>query len=261
LRDLGVSYFPSPDRAFRAIARLAGRRGEQGAAVDPVTLDLPHGGVIPEHAAKAALAPIGVRFPQGALAHTADEARAIADRLGYPVVIKAQARELSHKSDVGGVVLGLGDSAALTEGWDRLHANLAEHAPGVVLDGVLVEKMGAPGLELIVGARNDPDWGLVILVGFGGIQAEVRKDVRLLPADLPVAAIVGELRKLKSAALLDGWRGAPALDVGAVAELVAALGRALLGTPAIREIDLNPVVVYPRGEGAVALDALILADG
>lgn len=260
LRELGVSYFPSPDRAFRAIARLASVRQTATATVDPITLALPHGGVVPEHAAKTALAPIGVVFPQGALARSADEARAIADRIGYPVVIKAQARDLSHKSDVGGVVLGLGDAAALAAGWEQLHANLAQHAPGVPLDGVLVEKMGARGVELIVGARNDPEWGPVILVGFGGVQAEILKDVRLLPATLSVQSIATELRQLKSGALLDGWRGAPALDVEAVAGLVAALGRALLGTPAIREIDLNPVVVYAKGKGAVALDALILAE-
>lgn len=260
LRDLSVCYFPSPDRAFRAIARLAAARGEGGTTAAPIALDLPHGGVIPEHTAKAALAPTGVRFPQGALARTADEARAIADRIGYPVVLKAQARELSHKSDVGGVVLGLGDADELAAGWLRLQANLAAHAPGVLLDGVLVEKMGARGVELIVGARNDPEWGPVVLVGFGGVQAEILKDVRLLPAGLSASAVAGELRKLKSGALLDGWRGSPALDVDAVAELVATLGRALLGTPAIREVDLNPVVIYPKGEGAVALDALILAE-
>ncbi|WP_174297693.1 acetate--CoA ligase family protein, partial [Sphingomonas bacterium] len=144
--------------------------------------------------------------------------------------------------------------------WARLHADVAARAPGLALDGVLVEAMGARGIELIVGARNDPDWGPVILVGFGGVQAEILKDVRLLPPDLTPAAIVAELRALKSGALLDGWRGSPALDVEAVAGIIAALGRVLRGTPAIREIDLNPVVVYPRGQGAVALDALILAD-
>ena len=132
--------------------------------------------------------------------------------------------------------------------------------PGIVLDGVLVEAMGARGVELIVGARNDPEWGPVILVGFGGVKAEMLQDVRLLPADLTHEAIVAELRKLKQGALLDGFRGSPALDVDAVAELIAGLGRVLAGTPAIREIDLNPVIVYPEGEGVVALDALMLAD-
>jgi hypothetical protein len=123
---------------------------------------------------------------------------------------------------------------------------------------VLIEKMGQRGLELIVGARNDPEWGPVILAGFGGVQAEILQDVRLLPADLTHEGIVRELNMLKSAALLRGFRGSPALDVAAVAELIARVGRLLLAEPSIREIDLNPVIVYPQGEGAIALDALML---
>jgi len=124
---------------------------------------------------------------------------------------------------------------------------------------VLVEAMGARGVELIIGARNDPDWGAVILVGFGGVQAEILQDVRLLSPDLSRDAIIAELRALKSGALFDGWRGAPALDVDAVADIIATLGQLLRGTPEIREIDLNPVVVYPTDHGAIALDALIFA--
>ncbi len=125
-----------------------------------------------------------------------------------------------------------------------------------MLDGALLETMGARGTELIVGARSDPDWGPVILVGFGGVTAEILQDVRLLTPDLPIEAIIGELHQLKQAALLRGFRGAPALDVAAVAQIIATLGRILLTEPAIREIDLNPVILYP--EGAVALDALML---
>lgn len=260
LRALNVPYFPSPDRAFRAIARLGAAHDFAKTTDEPVTASLPMGGVIPEYRAKQLLAPIGIPFPEGGFATSVAEAQAVAARIGYPVVIKAQAPALSHKSDAGGVILNLADDAALAEGWARLHANIATHAPGLTLDGVLVEAMGARGVELIVGARNDPEWGPVILVGFGGVQAEILQDVRLLPADLTPEAIVGELRKLKSGALLDGWRGSPALDVGAVAAIVGNVGRLLRGTPAIREIDLNPVIVYPQGQGAVALDALILAD-
>jgi len=260
LRTLNVPYFPSPDRAFRAIARLGAAHDFAKTADEPVTASLPMGGVIPEYRAKQLLAPIGIPFPEGGFATSVAEAQAVAARIGYPVVIKAQASALSHKSDAGGVILNLADDAALAAGWARLHANIATHAPGLTLDGVLVEAMGARGVELIVGARNDPEWGPVILVGFGGVQAEILQDVRLLPADLTPEAIVGELRKLKSGALLDGWRGSPALDVGAVAAIVGNVGRLLRGTPAIREIDLNPVIVYPQGQGAVALDALILAD-
>lgn len=259
LRALGVPYFPSPDRAFRALAALAhvAARDVSRASHEPLAIDAISPGVIPEYRAKQLLAPLGVPFPRGGFASSLDEAKAIAASIGYPVVIKAQAAALSHKSDAGGVILNLADEVALARGWDELHANIARHAPGMILDGVLVEAMGQRGVELIVGARNDPEWGPVILVGFGGVQAEILQDVRLLPPDLTRAAIAAELRRLKSGALLDGWRGSPALDVDAVADIVVALGRLLEAAPSIREIDLNPVVVYPIGQGAVALDALI----
>ena len=156
-------------------------------------------------------------------------------------------------------MLNLDNPDALARGWEGLHADVGAHAPDLALDGVLVEAMGKRGVELIIGARNDADWGPVILVGFGGIHAELLKDVRLIAHDLTPDAVAAELRQLKSAALFDGFRSSPALDIEAVAELVCTLGAILAGTPQIREIDLNPVVVYPRGEGVVALDALILA--
>jgi acyl-CoA synthetase (NDP forming) len=261
LRAIGVPYFPSPDRAFRALRHL-GKLAERDfgrADAAPVTLDLPSG-VIPEYRAKQLLAAVGIPFPTGGFATTVDEAKAIAARVGYPVAIKAQSAELSHKSDAGGVLLNIADDAALDTAWAKLYGNVAAYDAGIALDGAQVEAMGKRGVELIVGARNDPDWGPVILVGFGGVTAELLHDVRLLPVDLTHDAIVAELRALKQGVLLDGYRGSPALDVDAVARLIAGLGRALSGTPSIREIDLNPVVVYPRGEGVVALDALILTE-
>ncbi len=262
LRDLAIPCFPSTERAFRAIKRLNGLSSrdfgtDTGSAI---SIDLPAAGVIPEYRAKALLAPLGVSFPKGDLAVTLEEAKAIAAGVGYPVVLKAQSAEISHKSDVGGVILNLADEAALAEGWQKLHANIATHCPGQALEGVLIEAMGKRGIELIIGAKNDPDWGPVILVGFGGVMAELFHDVRLLPPDLTEPAIIRELNQLKSAALLRGFRGSPALDVGAVARLVAALGRLLLAHPQIRELDLNPVIVYPDGDGIVALDALMLIE-
>jgi acyl-CoA synthetase (NDP forming) len=263
LREIGVPYFPSADRVFRALrhlSRLAERDFAAGDAAPYSLSDLPVG-TVPEYRAKQLLGPAGIPFPKGGFAANLDNAKAVAAEVGYPVVLKAQAAALSHKSDAGGVILGIADDAALSEAWSRLYANVEAYSPGLKLDGALIEGMGARGTELIIGAKNDPEWGPVILVGFGGVQAELLKDVRLLPHDLSREAINAELRALKSGAILDGFRGSPALDVDAVADVVAALGSVLAGTPAIREIDLNPVVVYPKGQGAVALDALILADG
>ncbi|WP_312026691.1 acetate--CoA ligase family protein [Sphingomonas sp. J315] len=261
LRAIGVPYFPSPDRAFRALRHLGKLAERDFATADAATiaLDLPSG-VIPEYRAKQLLAPVGIPFPAGGFAADLGEAKAIAAKVGYPVAIKAQSADLSHKSDAGGVILNIADDAALDAAWERLFANVAAYDSAIALDGAQVEAMGKRGVELIIGARNDPEWGPVILAGFGGVTAELLHDVRLLPHDLTHDAIVAELRALKQGALLDGYRGSPALDVDAVATLIAGLGRVLAGTPSIREIDLNPVVVYPEGEGVVALDALILAD-
>ena len=263
LRALNVPYFPSSERAVRALARLGRWNGAVSAPLtrQPAKTAAFAGlaGVIPEWRAKSALASIGIPFPQGALATTSEEAAAIAAKIGYPVAIKAQSAELAHKSDVGGVIVGLRDEAALKEGWAKLADRVRRSRPSLALDGVLIEAMGAPGVELIVGGRNDPQWGPVVVVGFGGVQAEILKDSRLLATDMNDSEILAELDRLKSAVLLEGFRGSPRLDVEAVVRIVRAVGFLLLDEPSVREIDLNPVVIYPRGEGAVALDALIVA--
>ncbi len=263
LRKLGVPFFASAERVFRALARLSASQ-----PVDPgpiVRGDIPPvlaqaSGVVPEYRSKEILAAFGVALPKGAFARSVDEAVAAAEHIGYPVVLKAQSAELSHKSDAGGVLLGLETPEALRAGWARLFENVAHARPGLELDGVLIEAMGRKGVELIVGARNDRDWGPVLLVGFGGVMAELFHDARLIPANLPPREIALELDKLKSAALLRGFRGAPAVDVAAAAEIVAQLGTLIQSDPRIREIDVNPVVVYPAGEGAVALDGLLYID-
>jgi len=259
LRAEGVMYLPTAERALRALARVsAAGCGSDGSAVEVAPLaGLSAGVTVPEYRAKELLGTHGIVFPQGALVGSAEAAVAAAERLGYPVVLKAQAAALPHKSDAGGVVVGLADADAVRAGWAKLQAAVAAARPDLTLDGVLVEPMAARGIELIVGARNDPHWGATILVGFGGVSAELLHDVRLLPAGLDREAIAAELRRLRLAPLLDGFRGEPAMDVDAVAALVEALGNAVVATPAIREIDLNPVVVYPRGQGVIALDALI----
>jgi acyl-CoA synthetase (NDP forming) len=263
MRALGVPYFPSTERAFRAVQRLSAwaQRDFARSNAAPLVLNWPAGrSVVPEYQAKQLLAQAGITFAAGQFVNSEDEAVAAAAAVGWPVALKAQSAQLSHKSDAGGVILGLNSADELRAGWQRLHANVAAYDAAITLEGVLVEAMGRRGLELIVGARIDPQWGPVILVGMGGVTAEILHDVRLFDADLTLPAVRAELDQLQSAALLHGYRGSPRLDVEAVAELVVRLGQLLRGNPAIREIDLNPVVVYPAGQGAVALDALILLD-
>ena len=262
LRALSVPYFPSPERALRAVARLVARTAPvmTDDAAGPM-LDLPMaGGVVPEYCAKALLAKAAFVFPVAQLATDMAGAQAAAAAIGYPVVLKAQSPQLSHKSDAGGVAVGIADVGALAAAWERMTADVGAYLPGVALDGILVEAMGARGLETIVGARRDPDWGAAVLVGFGGVQAEILKDVTLVAPGTTREKIVAAIRGLRSGALLDGWRGGPRLDVDALAALVERLAAVMQANADVREIDLNPVILYPQGQGAVALDALMLVD-
>jgi acetate---CoA ligase (ADP-forming) len=262
MRNLGVPWFPSPERAIRALAQTTA--SPQVEEINPNTIQVPtisdlfkENGCLPEYKSKEVLSRIGISTPVGRLAKTEVEALHIAKEVGFPVALKAQSTDLPHKSEVGGVVLGIKSELDLADAWSSLHRNLERTRPGLRLEGVLVEKMGEKGVELILGARNDSQWGPVLLIGFGGVLAEAIKDIRLLPPDLPIAAIEEELMKLRCSPLLRGFRGSPALDVGSAAEAVYRLGHLIKSCPEIGEIDVNPLVIYAKGRGSVALDALI----
>ena len=266
----GVPLFRSADRALRALRRVAEygealTRAARAHSISPTALPLPGAvppnGIFAEHQGKGWLKAAGLPVPAGALATSADEAVGIAQTIGFPVVLKAQASDLPHKSDVGGVLVGLADEAALRAGWTKLLANVAAHRPELTLDGALVEAMGPRGLELVVGAKRDADWGPVVLVGLGGIWIEALKDVRLIPADMAEEDIVVELGRLKAATVLQGTRGAAGVDLAAIARVVTLVGAQMRANPAITEIDINPLVAYPAGsqQPVLALDALVVA--
>jgi acyl-CoA synthetase (NDP forming) len=171
--------------------------------------------------------------------------------------MKAQAAALSHKSDAGGVALNLTDAEGVRAAWAAMFANVAAYDASISLDGVLIEAMGQRGLEMIVGGRNDPEWGPVALVGFGGVTAELLADVALVTPGMSGQMIEAAVLGLRQAALLTGWRGSPPLDVEALSDLVQRVISLLCAEPALIELDLNPVVVHPKGQGVVALDALM----
>jgi len=262
LRARGIPWFPSNERAFRALARLGRQVGRIEVDHRPTATPLPgldaYHGVIAEYHAKSLLAPVGVPFPHGQFAADEDAAVSAAEALGFPVAMKAQSAALSHKSDAGGVVLNLADVAAVRAAWAQMHDAVAAYDSSIELDGVLIEAMGRRGIEMIVGGRNDADWGPVVLAGFGGVTAEILHDVRLITPELSQAEIEDELMQLKSAALLSGYRGGPALDVPALARLIRTVSAVLLAEPDLRELDLNPVILGPVGQGVTALDALIV---
>ncbi len=212
---------------------------------------------LPELESLELLRAAGLPVPAVERARDADEAVAAAGRIGYPVVLKLDATGLAHKSDVGGVRVGLSDADAVR----AAAAELLGIAPpaGATVRGLLVAAMAEPGIELIVGVRRDPQFGPAVLVGLGGVLAEALDDVAIRIAPVPREEALAMLDGLRGARLLDGFRGGPGVDRGAVADLVVAVGALAAARPDIRELDLNPVIAGPSG--ATIVDALVVLDG
>lgn len=210
-----------------------------------------------EYASKSYLAKLGIQIPRGVLAGNLLDASEAAAAIGFPVALKLQAPALPHKSDAGAVLLGINDETQFAQAWAKLQ-QIGSGYPDLAIDGVLVEAMAPRGLEMIVGARRDPDWEPVTLVGLGGIWAEALHDIRVLPVGLDLDEISEEIGRLRAAPLLRGMRGDAARDVAALAAVVQRIGALLDARPDIQEVDLNPATVYDVGQGVLALDALIV---
>jgi acyl-CoA synthetase (NDP forming) len=211
--------------------------------------------LVSELEAAALLARYGIGGPRERLASTAPVAVATAREIGYPVVLKVSSPAIVHKSDVGGVRVGLADDRAVAAAFDELRTIV--EGRGARFDGVLVQQQVVADLELIVGGRRDATFGPIVLVGFGGIEAEVLDDrvVRLAPIDVAAArAMLGELR---GGRLLGGFRGRPPVDVEALARLVAAASR-LVAEADVEELDLNPVLLRWGGPGAIPVDRRLI---
>ena len=205
---------------------------------------------------KQILAAMGVRTQMPEAARTADQAAAIAERNGFPVVLKLLSPDVTHKSDVGGVVLGLGTQAEVRDAFERIRGNLAKAIPSARFDGVAVQPMAAPGLELLVGVTRDRQFGPTVMVGLGGILVEVLKDTSIRIAPVGEGEALAMLSELKGGALLDGVRGSAAVDRNAIASLLVKISEFAARHPEIKEMDLNPVVAYPSGLSV--LDARML---
>lgn len=186
-----------------------------------------------------------------------DEAVAAAERIGWPVVVKLDAPGVAHKSEIGGVAIGIADPSALRLAVDRVLD--AGRAAGVEVRGILIEPAISSGIELIVGARRDPQFGPVVMVGLGGILADLLDDTATRLAPVTAVEAGAMLLELRGTAVLHGARGLPAVDLGAVGQLVVDLGRAMIDHPEWLEVDLNPVIAVATGP--IAVDALIVVQG
>jgi acyl-CoA synthetase (NDP forming) len=217
------------------------------------------GPVLTEAEAKALLARYGVPRPEEALVTSVDEAAAATARIGGAVALKVQSPDITHKTEAGAVALGVSGDAAVREAYRRVLASAEQANPDAAISGVLVQAMARPGQEIILGVTRDATFGPMLMVGLGGIHVEVLRDVVFAPVPLGSDEALSLLAELRGAAVLDGARGAPPADRTALAELIATLSRfAADHAELIEEIDLNPVIVHPQGQGLTVVDALIV---
>ena len=215
-------------------------------------------GAISEHAARHILAQAGVQMPPQRLVARRDELDAAAESLGFPLALKIQSPDIAHKTEIGGVRLGLTTAAGLRQAYDEVLAAARRLKPEARLEGVLLQPMARPGVEMIVGTIRDPGFGPLVMVGAGGVMTELFRDVsyRLAPVDADEALAM--LRELRAAPLLEGFRGAAPADVAALARLVAQLSDfAATYRDLVQEVEINPVITHASGQGCTVADLLL----
>jgi len=266
-----IAHYKSPVRCGRAMAavswyaeqqrRQAARRGEQPVRIEKNEIKQllkSKTGDVAEYQAKRVLAAYGIPVTREELAQSAQEAVAIARRIGYPVAIKVQSPDISHKTEARAVRLGIGSDAELAAAHDEVLANARAHNKSARIEGVLVQEMVKDGVEAILGVTNDPLFGPAVMFGLGGIFAEVLKDVsfRLAPVTASVAReMVEETAGYK---VLAGARGKPPADVDALVDAIARLSALAVDLKDhVAELDINPLFVFAKGGGVKAADALI----
>jgi len=269
LEEAGIPCFAFPERAVKALAGMAHIAESRSRELPPVksitAIDVAAvgtwrnavAGVTSHQLGLADLAPLFTAYgvPMGPMgtAKTPEEAVTVAERVGFPVALKVLSAQISHKSDVGGVVLDLCDGAAVRRAARMILDRTAAARPDAVLDGILVQAMAPAGKELLLGGLRDPQFGPLVMVGWGGIYVEVLADTaaRLAPVSPDEARTM--LSELKLARLLHGVRGEAPVDLSAAAKTVSSFSRLIVDIPELQEVEVNPLVAGPSG--VLAVDA------
>ncbi len=208
-----------------------------------------------EYETRIMLEAYGIRNVPGDLAMDVDEALMIADKSGYPVVMKIVSEDILHKSDSGGIALDILNPEQLRVEYDAMLARIAQIEPSARIRGVMVEQMAPKGLEVIIGMRRDPTFGPLMMFGLGGTMVELLKDISFKVAPLTSEDIDEMIENTLAGKLLKGYRSSAKADIKAVKETIARLSQLSLDNPAISEIEINPLIVYPEGQGAISLDS------
>lgn len=212
--------------------------------------------VIPELEAQKLCAEYSIPCPPTQVGQDKDECVSIARTIGYPVVMKVLSRQIVHKSDAGGVIVGINSDEEMAEAFSKMSSALGKNCPEATIDGYVIQKMMPSGIEVVVGALRNSQFGPVVMFGMGGIYIEVFKDVEFRLAPLSKEEALRQIRETKISEVLKGVRGQDPCDMDALAELIVNVGKLICDFEEIKEIDFNPVLSY--ADGCVAVDARIV---
>jgi acyl-CoA synthetase (NDP forming) len=269
LEKIGVPVLPPTDYGFAALKHLADyinydykERTLEVALPDCEGVkenDVTKAKALSEHTSKELLKKYGVPVTKEEIATNEAEAVEIANKFGYPLVMKIESADIMHKSDIGGVMLDIDNEKAVREAFNQIIENAKNKQPDAKINGVLMQEMLPKGLEMIVGVNNDPQFGPVVLCGLGGIFVETFKDVSLYPAPINKNEALKMIQSLKAYPLFKGARGQAELDIDALTEAIVNISIfAAENKNIVSQLDINPLIVYPKGEGVRAVDALII---
>lgn len=260
-QNVGIPVLPTTKYGFRALQHLQDFISHDTIKRE-ARLAIPEAHsantrALSEYESKKLLADNGVPVDLGYIAKTKAEVKEYAEKIGYPLVMKVESNDILHKSDVGGVMLNIKSLEQAEEAYDKILANAAQHAPNAKINGILMQKMLKAGTEMIIGLNSDPQFGPMLLVGMGGVFVEVFKDAALYPVPLNHDEALHMLQSLKSFKLLNGYRGNPPADIEALTDMMVKISDfAYRKKDTLKELDMNPLFVYPKGEGVAIADAL-----
>ncbi|MFN2212452.1 MAG: acetate--CoA ligase alpha subunit [Anaerolineales bacterium] len=270
LEGYGIPNYPFPERAAQAFKAMSEYRQIQSRPVPEYAhFDVDKEAVqevfetvrgqdrlaIGDSEARKILQAYGLKIPASELAATPEEAVITASQIGYPVVLKIASPDILHKTDVGGVKVGLSNAEQVRDAFELMIYRAQRYLPQAHLWGCLVQQMvPSGGLEVLVGMNRDPQFGPLVTFGLGGIYVEILKDVTFRIAPFPVQSAKNMLEEIRARALLDGVRGNPPVDKAAIVDNLLRIGQLVQDFPEIVELDINPLMVYPQGMGSIAID-------
>jgi len=214
--------------------------------------------LLTEIEAKQLLREAGIDVVETRLATCKQEAIAIGEELGFPVAIKIASADVVHKSDAGGVKLGLKSGAEVAAAYDDIMEAVKQACPGARVAGVSVQSMARPGAEVIIGMSKDPQFGPVLMFGLGGVLVEILRDVSFRIVPLQPRDAREMIQEIKGFPLLRGYRGSPAVDVANLERMLLKVSEFVESIPAVKELDLNPIFAYR--DGAIAVDARVILE-